>query len=81
MEKLERKPNPMKQLAMQLAHSMDDQERSHEMTDWDRKGVRECHNQICNEILKQGFNIDTIMRYAKEYKTLSMKDYIEWRYI
>lgn len=77
----ERIKNPQKQIAMQLAHIMDDQKRMYKMNDWDKEGVREAHKQITNEILKKGYNISTILYYAEEYKTLSMKDYLEWVYI
>jgi hypothetical protein len=77
----ERKKNPKKQLAMHLAHIMDEQKRIHEMTEWDREGVREAHREITNEILKNGYDISTILYYAEEYKTLSIKDYYEWVYI
>ena len=77
----ERKKNPIKQIAMHMAHLMDDQKRIHEMTEWDREGVREALNELNNEILKKGYSISSIMFYAEEYKTLSVKDYYEWVYV
>lgn len=78
MEKVE---NPMKKVARQLAHIMDDQKKIHEMNEWDREGVREALKEIQDEILKKGYDIHTVMFLAEEYKTLSIKDYYEWKYI
>lgn len=77
----QRKENPIKKIAMHMAHLMDDQKRIYEMTEWEREGVREALTELNNEILKKGYDIMTIMHYAEEYKTLSMKDYFEWKYV
>jgi hypothetical protein len=76
----ERKKNPMKELAMQLAHSMDDQKRiwNDNLPEWKREEIRETHTYICNEICKKGYNVEMMLRLAEQYKTLKMTEYVEW---
>jgi hypothetical protein len=79
----ERQKNPMKQLAMQLAHSMDDQIRirNEDVAPWVREEIRETHYWISNEIIKRGYNISTMLALAEEYKTLKWGEYSEWMYV
>jgi hypothetical protein len=79
----ERQKNPMKQLAMHLAHSMEDQKRIgvEFLPEWKREEIREYHKYISDEIFKNGYNIHTMLDLAEEYKTLSWKEYKDWMYI
>ncbi len=77
----ERKENPMKRIAINLAHQMDTERNIHKYNDWDKEGIRQYGKEIRDEIWKKGYDVTTILHYAEEYKTLSMKDYMEWRYI
>jgi hypothetical protein len=78
----ERKENPMKKAAISLVHMMDYQKKSHEMNDFEREIFREEYNEfVMKEIVKKGYDIQMLLMLGEEYKTLSMKDYMEWRYI
>lgn len=76
----ERKKNPMKQLAMQLAHAIDDQKRimEEDLREHQIQEIRAYHSQVIDEIWKKGYDIQTMLSLADEYKTLSWDDYIEW---
>jgi len=79
-EKIE---NPLKRLAIHLAHQMDDEKRLNIefMPEWKMDEIKECGKQVRDEIWRNGYDVITILHYAEEYKKLSMKDYMEWRYI
>jgi hypothetical protein len=70
----------MKQLAMHLAHSMEDQKRVWEenLPEWKREEIREYHKYISNEIMQKGYNIEMLLYLAEQYKTLKWDEYIEW---
>lgn len=79
----ERKKNPMKQLAMYLAHQMDDEKRIYDENLHPRKEeeIREAGKELRDEIYKSGYNIGTLLHYADEYKNLNWADYHDWAYI
>lgn len=76
----ERKKNPMKQLAMQLAHAIDDQKRimEEDLQEHQIQEIRAYHTYVIDEIWKAGYDIQTMLFLADEYKTLSWDNYIEW---
>ena len=80
-----RKENPLKRFAIQLAHQMDDEKKIREefLPPWKEEEIRECGRYLRDEIFKKGYasQIGTIIHYAEEYKTLSIADYREWRFI
>lgn len=78
MNKENRVENPIKRAAITLAHLMADEER--EMNDWDREDNRKALVQLNNEIVQKGYDIGTVFHYAEEYKSLSMAEYMEWRF-
>lgn len=79
----EREKNPMKELAIHLAHSMDDQKRlwDEPLREHEIEEIRACHSQITNEIWKKGYDIGTMLHLAEEYKTLTWELYRDWVYI
>ena len=79
-EKIE---NPMKRIAMNLAHQMNDEKKIHyiSMPQWKMDEIKAYGKEIRDEIWTNGYDIFTILHYVDEYKKLSMKDYLEWRYI
>lgn len=78
----EKMKNPIKQLAVHLAHQMDDEKDIFEefKTDWQIEEIRESGRQLRSEIFKKGYSIDLILAYIEEYKTLSLFEYREWIY-
>jgi hypothetical protein len=80
----ERKRNPIKECAMNLAHQIN---REKELDEYIHPNprhaeiVREEGRYIRNEILKNGYGIIMILRYMEEYKSLGFKEYFEWIYI
>ena len=81
MEK-ERVKNPVKQMAIHLAHQMDD-ERSmfdENLPPWKEEEIRECGRQLRTEIFQKGYDINELLFLAEEYKTLSWDDYYDWLY-
>lgn len=78
----ERKENPIKRIAINLAHQMDDEKKlNHEfMSGWREDEIKLYGKQIRDEIWARGYDIMTVLHYAEEYKKLSMKEYMEWRY-
>lgn len=81
MNKTEQK-NPIKQLAVHLAHQMDEEKDIFEefKTDWQIEEIRENGKRLRNEIFQKGYSIDLILAYIEEYKTLSFIEYREWLY-
>lgn len=79
----EKVENPMKRLAINLAHAMSDERRMNweSMPEWKMNEIKAYGKEIRDEIWRNGYDITTILHYAEEYKKLSMKDYLEWRYI
>jgi hypothetical protein len=78
----ERKENPMKRTAINLVNMMDYQKNSYEMNDFERQLFKEEYNEfIMNEVIKKGYDVQTLLMLGEEYKTLSIKDYMEWKYI
>ena len=79
-EKIE---NPIKRIACHLAHQMDDERRMYfiSMPPWKMDEIKACGKELRDEIWRKGYDIQTVLHYAEEYKKLSMKDYMEWRYI
>jgi len=75
--------NPMKRIACHLAHQMDDERRMYfiSMPEWKMDEIKECGKQLRDDIGHKGYDIQTILHYVEEYKKLSMKDYMEWRFI
>lgn len=74
--------NPIKQLAVLLAHQMDEEKDMYEdyKPDWKIEEIRETGRHLRNEIFKKGYSIDLILAYMEEYKTLSIVEYREWVY-
>jgi hypothetical protein len=85
VESKEREKNPLKEYAIHLAHQMDDEKRMrHEfMPEWKMDEIKICGRELRDEIFKKGYagQIETILHYAEEYKTLSWDKYTEWKYI
>lgn len=79
----ERKKNPVKELAMHLAHQMDDEKRIREefLPPWKEEEIRENGKYLRDVMWKKGYDVHSILAYAEEYKTLSFSDYREWVYI
>ena len=73
----------MKRIAMNLAHQMNDEKKIHyiSMPQWKMDEIKAYGKEIRDEIWANGYDIFTILHYVDEYKKLSMKDYLEWRYI
>lgn len=76
----EQKKNSMKQMAVELAHIMDDSQRYEEMTDCQQEEHRATQREINSQILENGYNINTLLYLAQEYKTLSIEEYFQWIY-
>lgn len=77
-----RQKNPMKELAIHLAHAMDDQQRIYDedLREHEIIEIRQYLSQINSEIIKKGFDVQTMLYLADQYKTLSWADYREWVY-
>jgi hypothetical protein len=79
----ERKKNPVKQLAMHLAHQMDREKTMHDelLPQWKLDEIRAEGKYLRDEMWKKGYDVHAVLAYAEEYKTLSWADYREWVYI
>lgn len=80
----ERKRNPIKECAMNLAHQITREKELNEFSHPNPRHaeiVREEGRYIRNEIIKNGYNIAIILGYMEEYKKLGFEEYFEWIYI
>lgn len=82
MEKT-REKNPIKEVAMQLAHQMEREAEIKEgfLSPRLEEEIIEYGNRLRNDIIKKGFNIDMLLHYAEEYKSLTWDNYFEWLYV
>lgn len=82
MQEQKRQKNPMKELAVHLAHSMDDQRRMREefLQPWKEEEIRQYGKQVSDEIVRKGYDVSTMLYYAEKYKTLTFLEYREWIY-
>lgn len=78
----ERKKNPMKELAIHLAHAMDDQQRiyNEDLREHEIKEIRQYLSEINNKIIRNGYDVETMLHLADQYKTLKWAEYREWVY-
>lgn len=78
-----KKENPLKRIAINLHHQMEDEKKMHyiSMPQWKMDEIKSYGKEIRDEIWAKGFDIFTILEYVDEYKKLSMKEYVEWKYI
>lgn len=79
----ERKKNPMKELAILLAHAMDDQKRvlDENLREHQVEEIRQFLTQVYNEIHKKGYDVQTMIDYSNQYKALTWAEWKEWVYI
>ena len=79
----ERQKNPIKRLAMHLAHQMDDEKRIYDedLHPWKEQEIRQAGKELRDEIYKSGYDINMLLHYAEQYKTLSWAEYHEWQYV
>ena len=78
----ERPKNPVKQLAVHFAHQMDSENRMYEenLAPWQVEEIKASGSELRNELWKKGYDVDLVLHYAEEYKTLSMLEYRNWIY-
>lgn len=79
--KTTREKNPMKELAKRLAHQWDYESRIDSLNEWEREETREEGVRIRNEISEKGYDVNMIVHYAHEYKTLTLHQYMEWIFL
>jgi hypothetical protein len=79
---MEKTENPIKRIAVALAHQMDDEKRLREefLPPWKEEEIRICGRELRDEIWKKGFNIETVLYLSEQYKTLGFAEYKEWMY-
>ena len=79
----ERQKNPIKQIAMHLAHQMDDEKRmwDENLPPWKEEEIRTYGKYLRDEIFHKGYDVQTVLYYAEQYKTLSWSEYKEWLYV
>lgn len=72
--------NPMKYMAMHLAHAKSDQERLNEISlpEGQQSKIRAHLTDVIDEICKRNYDIQTILQLAEEYKKLSLEEWLEW---
>lgn len=76
----ERQLNPIKQMAIDLAHQMDDERKCREefVPQYKQEEIRECGKYLRDQIWKKGYDINQLLFLAEQYKTLKMSEYMEW---
>jgi hypothetical protein len=79
----ERKKNPMKELAILLAHAMDIQERAldQDLREHEIQENRAYLTLVNNEIHKKGYDVQMMLHLAEQYKALTWAEWKEWVYI
>jgi hypothetical protein len=72
--------NPLKDMAMHLAHAKSDQKRLNEVTlpEGQVAAIRAHLTDVIDEICKRDYDIQTILRLAEEYEKLSLEEWLEW---
>lgn len=81
MTKENRVENPIKRAAVDLVHMMDYQHKMHEEGGYKAELFQKEYNAFIMDLIKKGYDHQTLLMYGEEYKTLSMSEYFEWRYI
>lgn len=74
--------NPLKRMAVHLAHQMDDEREMREgfLPPWKEEEIRANGKYLREEIWRMGYDVSALLYYAEEYKTLSWDKYQDWLY-
>lgn len=71
----------MKELAKKLAwvsDEMNDKEKHYRRSEFENQLVKQEYDEVVMEIIQSGYNVDSIIAYMNEYKTLTFAEYHEW---
>jgi hypothetical protein len=77
-----KKANPIKMMAIHLAHQMDRENEMYETPklDWEIEEIKENGRELRNDIVRKGYDIGTLLYFVGQYKTINFKEYQEWLY-